>query len=68
VSYRALQVYEVLQCWLASHGYPPTVRELAAACGLRSGSTVHLCLRRLRAAGLVTWLPERARTLEVRDV
>jgi SOS-response transcriptional repressor LexA len=65
MSKRALQIYETLQCWLASRPYPPTFRELADICGLCSSSTAYLYLCRLREAGLVTWLPERARTLEV---
>jgi hypothetical protein len=30
------RVYEVLSCWQVAHPYPPTLRELAQALGLRS--------------------------------
>ncbi len=62
---RAWQIYEVLQCWLDSRSYPPTIRELAVACGIRSYSNVHLYLGRLREAGLVTWVSGFSRTLAV---
>jgi len=28
-----LQVYEVIACLMAQHGYPPTLAEIGAACG-----------------------------------
>lgn len=35
------------------HGYPPTVREIGEAVGLRSSSSVHLHLRKLENKGLI---------------
>ncbi|MFF1594293.1 hypothetical protein ACFVY0_40350 [Streptomyces sp. NPDC058286] len=38
--------------WIAEHGEAPSVRELAAAVGLTSSSSVAYHLRRLRERGL----------------
>lgn len=65
---RALQTYEVLQCFLNSRTYPPTIRDLVTACGFRSTSMTHRRLSDLRDAGLVMWVPKCSRTLQVCDV
>lgn len=46
-------------------GYPPTLRELTAMLGLRSPNAVYKRLLRMRAAGVVSWDPQQARTLKV---
>lgn len=48
---------------LALRGYPPTIPEMAEAAGLRSDSSVHHHLVRLRAEGYVTWTDGEQRTL-----
>jgi SOS-response transcriptional repressor LexA len=48
---------------LALRGYPPSGRELMDAAGLRSFSSVHHHLKRLRAEGYVTWNDGEQRTL-----
>lgn len=60
-------IFEVLNCWQASRPYPPTVRELTRACGLRSWGSVFGHLERLRGLGLVTWEARKGRTLRVCD-
>ena len=47
------------------HGYPPSYREIADACGLSSTSHVAYHLDRLQAAGLVRREHNRPRTLRV---
>ncbi|MFF1762510.1 hypothetical protein [Streptomyces sp. NPDC058266] len=52
--------YRIVRCareWIAEHGEAPSVRELGAAVGLTSSSSVAFHLRRLRERGLVvqTW-------------
>ncbi len=59
------RVYEVLSCWQACYPYPPTLRDLARACGLASIGSLWLHLDRLRGLGLVTWEDRRVRTLRV---
>ncbi|MFF1736531.1 hypothetical protein [Streptomyces sp. NPDC058247] len=48
--------YRIVRCareWIAEHGEAPSVRELGAAVGLTSSSSVAFHLRRLRERGLV---------------
>ncbi len=61
---RLVHVFETLCCFVACRGYPPTVRELAQACG-RSASNTFDCLKRLRALGLLKWRAGAARTMKV---
>ena len=35
------QIYDYILAFTAEHGYPPSVREIGAAVGLKSPSTVH---------------------------
>jgi len=48
-------------------GYPPTVREIGAAIGLKSSSSVHYHLRVLERAGLLTRDGHLTRALRVAD-
>jgi len=47
------------------HSYPPTVREIGAAVGLKSSSTVHTHLTRLEAQGLIERKPGCPRCIKV---
>ena len=46
------RIYEYLQEVIPAQGYAPSVREICAAVGLRSPSTVHFHLQRLQEQGL----------------
>ncbi|NLM49518.1 MAG: transcriptional repressor LexA [Clostridiaceae bacterium] len=46
-------------------GYPPTVREICAAVGLKSPSTVHGYLQRLEKKGLLEKIPSKTRAIRV---
>lgn len=59
-----LQLYETLAAWPLCHAHAPTVRELAAACGL-THNKVWRGLLALRAARLVSWERGKARTVRV---
>ena len=48
-------------------GYPPSVREICAAVGLKSTSTVHAHLNNLERKGLIRRDPTKPRALEVLD-
>lgn len=50
---------------VANQGYPPTVREIGAAVGLSSTSTVHGHINRLIAKGYLTKDPSKPRALEL---
>ena len=65
LSERQQQVMTYVRAVLASRGYPPTMREIGAAVGLRSASSVHHQLDALQAKGLLRRDPLRSRTLEL---
>lgn len=46
--------------------YPPTVREIGAAVGLSSSSTVHYYLKKLEGQGLIERLPKSPRCITVK--
>lgn len=50
---------------IRERGYPPSVREIGAAVGLTSSSTVHAHLNVLQKAGYLSRDPERPRTIVV---
>lgn len=60
------QVLDALRSLIADHGYSPTVRELATACGINP-STCYKHLSQLMADGKVTEQAGQARTLRVVD-
>lgn len=47
------------------HSYPPTVREIGAAVGLSSSSSVHQQLSKLRNYGYIEHVPNCPRTIKV---
>lgn len=50
---------------VTEHGYPPTVRELGDAIGVKSPSTVTLILDRMMSAGLIRRVPGRPRAIQI---
>jgi repressor LexA len=67
VSDRQRAILEFLQEYVDQHGYPPTVREIGEAVGLRSPSTVHAHLAHLERAGLLRRDPTKPRAIELTD-
>lgn len=65
VSKRQEQIYAFICSYTSEHGYPPSVREIGAAVGLASPSTVHMHLKALEQAGLISRDPKKPRTIEV---
>ncbi len=47
------RIYDYIVDFTARNGYPPSVREIAAAVGLKSPSTVHFHLKALEEAGAI---------------
>ncbi len=64
---RQRQVLEFIKSETRRMGYPPTVRDIGAAVGLSSSSTVHAHLEALEAKGLIRRDPSKPRALEVLD-
>ena len=61
------RILEFIKSEIEDKGYPPSVREICAAVGLRSTSTVHAHLNHLEAQGLIRRDPTKPRALEVVD-
>ncbi|MBQ7153705.1 MAG: repressor LexA, partial [Clostridia bacterium] len=52
---------------ILSKGYPPAVREICSAVGLRSTSSVHAHLETLEKMGYIRRDPTKPRTIEIAD-
>jgi hypothetical protein len=62
---RHLDVLDYINDYAATHGYPPSVREIGRGVGVASTSTVHYYLARLRREGAIDMTPGRARGIRV---
>ena len=62
-----LLIYEFLKDFTSEKGYPPTVREICKAVGLKSTSSVHGHLKHLEKEGLIKRDPTKPRALEIVD-
>ncbi len=60
-------IYQFLEEFAAAHGYPPSVREIGDAIGLKSSSTVHAYLRMLERRGLIHRDPTKPRAIDLLD-
>lgn len=56
-------VYAFICEFIKTNGIPPTVREIGAAIGLKSTSTVHMHLQNLAAKGLINLNPSKQRSI-----
>ncbi len=64
---RQREVLEFIKERVRRKGYPPSVREIGEAVGLRSSSTVHGHLRRLESKGYIRRDPTKPRAIEIID-
>jgi len=62
---RQRQVVDAIRMMTRQHGYPPTIREIEQAFGMRSPNSVKAHLNPLRRKGWVTWNDGQARTLRL---
>lgn len=62
---RQVAIYDFIRAYSEEHGYPPSVREIGAAVGLASPSTVHMHLKVLEERGLIKRDSKKPRTIEV---
>lgn len=60
-------IYNFIKKTILERGYPPSVREICEAIGLRSTSTVHGHLERLEKKGLIRRDPTKPRAIEILD-
>ena len=63
---RQQRILEVIREAVETRGYPPSVREIGDAVGLRSPSSVHSQLATLERGGFLRRDPSRPRAIEVR--
>lgn len=59
------RILDYIASFIAERGYPPSVREIGDAMGLRSPSTVHAHLKALRAAGYLERTERKTRALSL---
>lgn len=65
LSARQVDVLEYIKQVLQTKGYPPTVREICEAVGLKSPATVHAHLRTLEEKGYIRRDSSKQRALEI---
>ncbi|MDD4444228.1 MAG: transcriptional repressor LexA [Eubacteriales bacterium] len=65
LSTREKMILDYMRAEIKKKGYPPTVREVCAALGIRSTSTVHKALGSLEAQGFIRKDPSKRRAVEV---
>lgn len=59
------EIYDFMKNYILDKGYPPSVREICEAVGLKSTSTVHGHLERLEKKGLIKRDPTKPRAIEL---
>jgi repressor LexA len=64
---KQLEVLNFIKDELCKRGYPPSVREICEAVGLKSTSTVHGHLGRLERKGYIRRNPTKPRAIELLD-
>ncbi|OHW62853.1 LexA repressor [Andreesenia angusta] len=60
-------ILEFIKSEISKKGYPPSVREICVAVGLKSTSTVHSHLEKLEGLGYIKRDASKPRTIEVMD-
>lgn len=58
-------IFKFIKEFLLERGYPPSVREIGAAVGLKSSSTVHGYLNQIEAKGLIKRDPAKPRAIDI---
>ena len=61
------EIYNFILSFTNEHGYPPSVREIAEAVGLKSPATVHFHLKGLREAGCISQAEGKTRAISITD-
>jgi repressor LexA len=64
---RERQILEFMKVQIARKGYPPTVREINAALGIKSTSTTHKDIERLENKGYIRKDPSKPRAIMIID-
>lgn len=62
------EIYDYILSFTNEHGYPPSVREIGAAVGLKSPSTVHFHMKGLEEAGAIVKAEGKTRAISLPGV
>lgn len=62
------EIYDYILFFTNQHGYPPSVREIGAAVGLKSPSTVHFHMKGLEEAGVIVKAEGKTRAISLPGV
>lgn len=62
---RQQQILNYIKEYLLEKGYPPAIREICTAVGLKSSSTVHLYLDQLEQNSLIKRNPTKPRAIDI---
>lgn len=66
---RVTKALQFIDAYTRAHGYPPTFEDVGGIVGYTSKSACDAFVQRLKLAGHVTYVPNKARTLRLcRDV
>ncbi len=68
ISKKQQMILDFLKDEVSKKGYPPSVREICQAVGLKSTSTVHTHLTRLEELGMIRRDPTKPRAIEIYDM
>ncbi len=64
---RLTQIYDYIKEHLLEKGYPPSVRDICEAVGLKSTSTVHSYLGMLEKRGMIRRDPAKPRAIDIME-
>lgn len=67
ISDKQQEILDYIKEEIMAHGYPPSVREICRAVGLKSTSSVHSHLETLEKNGYIKRDPTKPRTIEIMD-
>ena len=65
---RQQEIYDFILSFTNEHGYPPSVREIGTAVGLKSPSTVHFHMKGLEESGLIVKAEGKTRAISLPGV
>ena len=65
LSGKQAQIYEFIIQYTKEQGFPPSVREIGAAVGLKSPSTVHFHMKNLEAMGYIRTTDGKTRSISL---
>lgn len=62
---RQQDIYDYIRTFITENHYSPSIREIAAAVGIKSSSTVHAHLEKMRVKGYIKFINSTSRTLQI---